>query len=85
MKYPDRLVLYTVFDCMTFGILVHPKMKKSIAINPARGGSKRVPNKNIEEIILGVVRDNYQAISACKKIGFIEAYSEHIPSVSIDG
>jgi RimJ/RimL family protein N-acetyltransferase len=42
-------------------------------------------NRNIREIILGVNRANLPAISAYRKLGFIEESSVFMPSVSSEG
>lgn len=41
--------------------------------------------RSIRKIVLGVSRNNYQAIQAYQKIGFIEAATEFISEVSTDG
>lgn len=41
--------------------------------------------RNVRQIVLGVSRENSPAIRAYKKIGFIEATTEHISAVSPDG
>jgi RimJ/RimL family protein N-acetyltransferase len=42
-------------------------------------------HRNINQIVLGVSKDNYRAIRAYEKVGFVEAATDFIQHVSPDG